>query len=338
MSIRRHGSRWQVRVRIGGGARVERTLPPGARASDARALETQIRRTHIDAAVGRRPRYLIDEALDRWVETSAKHLRSWPRDIRYRVDVLRGYTAGRPLEEIPAVAERVALVGRREGLQPASVNRVIALLRRVGNLAEKWGWTDLPIGRRVQMLAERSERHVYLSPAELQRLAAHADARTADLIRFAALSGLRLGELLGLRPGMIRDGTVLIDARSKSGRPRAVPLPPEALRIAQERLSADGWGVGRDALRTRFLRAREAAGLAHVRWHDLRHTYASWLVQAGQPLTAVRDLLGHSTLAVTTRYAHLAPAHLRQAVGALPSLQGGDSVGTGRRRRKRANR
>lgn len=327
MSIRRVGKRWQVRVRLGRGARVERTLPPGAKQSDARALEAQIRRAQIDVAVGRRPRYLIDQAIDRWVESSARHLRSWKLDLQYRVDILRGYTAGRPLEEIPTVAERVAAVGRREGLKPASINRVLALLRRVGNLAERWAWTDFPLGRRVQMLPENSERHVYLAPDDLQRLAGHAEPLTADLIRFAALSGLRLGELLALRPTMIRDGMVVLDTRTKSGRPRTVPLPQQALRIVRTRLQDDGWGVGRDALRARFSAARKAAGMSHVRWHDLRHTYASWLVQAGQPLTAVRDLLGHSTLAVTTRYAHLAPAHLRQAVGALPVLRVGKRRG-----------
>jgi site-specific recombinase XerD len=58
--------------------------------------------------------------------------------------------------------------------------------------------------------------------------------------------------------------------------------------------------------------------LPHVHWHDLRHTYASWLAQAGQPMGAIRDLMGHSSLAVTNRYAHLAPSHLRAAVASLP--------------------
>lgn len=321
MSIRKVGQRWQVRVRVGGGQRVEQTLPRGATHSDARALRAQILRAQVDSAVGRRPQYLIDQALDRWVESSAKHLKSWKLDLRYRVDVLRGYTAGHPLESIPEIADRVKEDGRREKLNPASINRYVALLRRVGNLAEKWGWTDKPIGRRVIMLPENTDRHVYLTPAEVEKLAKHADELVADMIRFAALSGLRRGEMLGLQPEQIQpDGTLVLGAHTKSGRPRGIPLPPQALAIARRRLP---WGVGKDWLRDHFHDARTAAGMAHVRWHDLRHTYASWLVQAGQPLTAVRDLLGHSTLAVTNRYAHLAPAHLREAVGALPRLGAG---------------
>lgn len=319
MSIRRHGNRWQVRVRLGGGARVERTLPPGSRRADALALEAQIRRAQVDTAVGRKPRRLIDEALDRWVESSARHLKSWKLDLQYRVAVLREFTAGRHLDALPEIADRIKTAGMAEGLNPATVNRHVALLRRVGNLAERWGWTDLPLGRRVQLLPERSERHVYLSAADVERLAAKADPLTADMIRFAALTGLRRGELLALRPEQVVDGMLLLDTATKSGRPRGIPLPPQAAAIARKRLP---WGVTKDTLRKRYQRARIAAGMPTIRWHDLRHTYASWLVQAGQPLTAVRDLLGHSSLAVTHRYAHLAPAHLREAVSTLPRLNG----------------
>ncbi len=317
MSVRKVGQRWQVRVRLGSGARAEPTLPRGASRADALQLEAKIRRSQVDAAIGRRPKYLIDEALDRWIETSARHLKSWKLDLKYRTDVLRGYTSRKPLDAIPEIAERVKEDGQREKLNPASINRYVALLRRIGNLAEQWGWTDKPLGRRVKLLPERSERHVYLSAAEVERLAKHADPLTADMIRFAVLTGLRRGELLPLQPDQVRDGLLLLGTATKSGRPRGIPLPPQAAAIARKRLP---WGVGKEVLRARFLEARSAAKLPQVRWHDLRHTYASWLVQAGQPLTAVRDLLGHSTLSVTSRYAHLAPAHLVQAVASLPSL------------------
>lgn len=329
MSIRPIGNRWQVRVRIGGGHRIERTLSPGATKADARALEAQVRRAHIDASVGRRPKYLIDDALDRWIETSAKRLRSWERDLKYRLEVLREYTAKRELDSLVEVSETLKAKGQAEGMSAPAINRYVALLRRVGNLAERWGWTDKPLGRRVVLLPERSERHVYLTPKDVQRLAKKADALTGDMIRFASLTGLRRGEMLPLTPGQIRDGLLILDSNTKNGRPRGIPLPPQAAAIARKRLP---WGVSIDTLRVRFVAARTKADMPGVRWHDLRHTYASWIVQAGQPLTAVRDLLGHSSLAVTNRYSHLAPAHLRQAVSVLPNLK------VGKRRGKRSER
>jgi len=323
MSVRKVGQRWQIRVRLGGGSRVERTLPRDATRADAKALEALVRREQIDTQIGSRQKYLIVTAIDRWVETSAKHLKSWPRDLAYRVPVLRKYAGKMSLEQLPELADRVKTDGRRENLSAAAINRYVALLRRVGNLAEKWGWTDLPLGRRIVLLPENTHRHRYLSPKDVDRLAAKAPPLVADMIRFAALTGLRRSELLALQPGQIRGGVLLLGSNTKSGKPRAIPLPPQAAAIARKRLP---WGIHHSMLRNHFLAACRASGIEDFRWHDLRHTYASWLVQAGKPLTAVRDLLGHSSLAVTNRYAHLAPEHLRDAVGALPVL----GVGKGR--------
>lgn len=327
MSIRKHGNRWQVRIRLGGGRRIERSLPAGATRADAQALETRIRQQLIGAATGLH-RYTIDDALDRWVEADARHLKSWPRDLSYRVAIVRTHTAGQPLTALPEVADRIKKRGQAEGVKAATINRYVSILRRIGNLAERWGWTDLPLGRRVVMLPEVSQRHVYLTPAQVRTLAAHADPLTADMIWFAALTGLRRGEMLRLREDSVQGDILALDAVTKSGRPRGVPMPPEAARIARRRIP---WGVEYWELRDRFEAARTAAGMPWAQWRDLRHTYASWLVQAGQSLGAVRELMGHSSATVTQRYAHLAPDHLRRAVSVLDGVR----VGTGRKAGKR---
>lgn len=72
------------------------------------------------------------------------------------------------------------------------------------------------------------------------------------------------------------------------------------------------------------LRVREDAGLPHVRLHDLRHAYGTWLAESGVPLTDVRDLMGHSSLAVTSRYAHSHVDRLRKATASLPILHGAE--------------
>lgn len=319
MSIRKHGNRWQVRVRVGGGRRIERGLPLGATRADAQALEARIRRQAIAAATGAPGRWLIDDAIDRWVESDARHLKSWARDLSYRVGVLRGHTAGQPLTALPEVADRIKRQGQQAGTTAATINRYVSILRRIGNLAERWGWTDLPLGRRVVMLPEVSQRHVYLTPAQVRQLAAAADPLTADIIWFAALTGLRRGELLRLRPEQVAGDILALDAVTKSGKPRGIPLPPQAARIARRRLP---WGLEYWELRDRFEAARKAAGMPQVQFRDLRHTYASWLVQRGQSLGAVRELMGHSSATVTQRYAHLAPEHLRRAVSVLDGLGG----------------
>lgn len=308
MSVRKIGNRWQVRLRIGGGQRIERTLPPGASRADALAVEHQIRRAQIDAAAGRRPETLIDTALDAWLAQEVQHQKSAVR-TRQRVNVLREFTAGKTLAQLAEVAAQV----KTAEAKPATINRYLSVLRRIGNLAAN-DWNLLERAPKITLLPEHNERHVYCSAAEVQRLAAKCSPEVGDLVRLAALTGLRKSELLGLTPGNLRAGAIVLDARTKTGRPRVVPLPPEALRIAAKRLP---WSVGPWILRREFEAARKAAKLPHVHFHDLRHTYASFLVQSGQSMKAVKELLGHTTMAMTDRYAHLASEHLKKAVSGL---------------------
>jgi len=332
MTVRKRKDRWEVRVRVGEGRRIEKTLPPGASKQEALAYEASIRRARIDHVVGKPRTYTISEVLDRWVETEARTLKSWQRDLRYRVEGLKQLAAGRKLGEIVDVADGIKRRGLAAGRTPATVNRYVALLRRAGNLAERWGWTAEPLGRRVQLLPEHSRRDVYLTEAEVRKLAKAADPLTADIIWFAVLTGLRRSEILALKPEQVRGDVLALDAKTKSGRPRGIPLTPRALRIARKRLP---WGIPYWDLRKRFDAARAAAGLDHVHFHDLRHTFASFLAQAGQPMGAIRDLMGHSSLSVTNRYAHLAPAHLREAIASLP---GGGRLGAGRVRSRQKKR
>ncbi len=162
---------------------------------------------------------------------------------------------------------------------------------------------------------------------------AREDAQDADLIRLAAYAGLRRGELVALR---WRDvdfaGRKLIVRRSLSGdtevrstksrRARQVPLPDQAAR-ALERLRRRGDFTGPDdyvfasrlgrrldpsALRRRFERARVAARLEALRFHDLRHTYGSLLVAGGIDLPSVKAAMGHAHITTTERYLHARPA------------------------------
>lgn len=315
MSIRaRPGGRWQVRIRTGNGRRIEQTLPPGATRRDAQRLEAQLIARQVALSTGQKPRRLIDEALTEWVETQAKALKSWDRDLKYRVEVTRLYTAGRHLDELQDVAQAIIKDGRKEGLAPATINRQLAILRRIGNLAFKWGWTDTPYGQRISMLPGERTREVFLTADQVRALLEHCSPEVADVVRLATLTGLRRGEIMRLTPANIVAGSIILDSNTKSGKPRVVPLPPQAALIVANRLP---WQVTVWEVRNGFERARVAAGMPHVHLHDLRHTYASWLVQGGASLTAVRDLLGHSSLAVTSKYAHLARPDLAKATRRL---------------------
>jgi integrase len=180
--------------------------------------------------------------------------------------------------------------------------------------------------------AHRDPTRPALTPSEIDARA-REDAQDAELIRVAAYAGLRRGELVALR---WRDvdfaGRKIVVRRSlsadtelrstKSRRAREVPLPNQAA-AALERLSRRVEFTGPDdyvfanrlgrrldpsALRRRFERARDAAGLEPLRFHDLRHTYGSLLVAGGIDLPSVKAAMGHSRISMTERYLHARPA------------------------------
>lgn len=307
MPITRRRGGWQVDVRVGG-QRIRRLIASKALAQE---LEAKLRDDAGRIKAGLDPRRTLADALARHLTTSATALRSY-ESLLSVARVIRPFL-GRPIDQIADAAADIIRDGQARNRQPATINRHLALLRKIGNQAVVWGWTQHPAGKRVQLLPERNERHVYLTKDEVARLASECRSQGAkDAVLLAAYTGLRRGELLALTPQHWRDGALWL-ATSKSGRPRRVPVPPDSWEIC-ERLPL---ATTAKALRTDFDRARKAAGLPHVHFHDLRHTYASWLVQHGVDLISLKSLMGHSTIQMTSRYAHLEDEHLTAAVARL---------------------
>jgi integrase len=164
------------------------------------------------------------------------------------------------------------------------------------------------------------------------------DRQDAELIRVAAYAGLRMGELLALRWRDIdfaghaltisRAMSAGVESSTKSGKVRRVPLPDQAagaldrLSRRQDFTGADelvfcnvlGRSLDGSALRRRFKRARDAAGLRPLRFHDLRHTYGSLLAASGVDLVTIKSAMGHADLATTGRYLHARPASEQAAI------------------------
>ena len=137
-------------------------------------------------------------------------------------------------------------------------------------------------------------------------------------------TGLRRGEILKLRWGSVDFDRQLLTVEgrnAKSRQTRHVPLNEEAVDVLRRWREQSGTGMRVFDVVTGFQAAWEKilkrAGISNFRWHDLRHHFASRLVQEGVPLNTVRDLLGHSTVGMSLRYAHLAPDQRREAVAKL---------------------
>jgi len=217
-----------------------------------------------------------------------------------------------------------ASVGSPRPLSAAAVNRELALLRHLLRLAhEEWGaLTAVP---RIRLEREPQGGLRWLTPEEANTLLAKCREQKkdlADLVEFCLLTGLRQSEALGLAwERCDRSRGVIRIEETKSGRRREVPLVDESDAVLVRRgPQARGLVFGSSswtAFRKHWEAAVQAAGLVDFHFHDLRHTFASWAVQRGVSLQELKHLLGHASLAMVMRYAHLSPEHLRSAVGRL---------------------
>lgn len=164
----------------------------------------------------------------------------------------------------------------------------------------------------------------------------------ADLVEFCLFTGIRRGEALGLTWDRVdRSRGVIRLELTKSGRRREVPLSSNADAVLARRWTAGAVGYvfgsrNWNSFRSAWQAALTAAQIENFRFHDLRHTFASWLVQRGRTLKEVQEALGHQTIVMTMRYSHLAPEHLRAAVAVLDGvLPGGPAERRPRFQRKR---
>lgn len=303
---RRPNGSYQVTVCYGG--RTHRKSSRHWTRAAARAFEAHWLAEIRDAASGRPPVRSIADALERWLIEHVPRLRS-ARQTRNHARRLLPYIAGRALTDAPQVWAQIKVASA--GKAPATVNHQGRILRQLCRMAwREWGWLPQPVT--ISLLPE-APRESFLTREQVEALAqACPSPETGDYIRLAAYTGIRRGHLLRLTHHDIEGEFLRLDRSSKTKVLQWVPLHPRVQAIA-ERLPL---GVGSARLQAEWTTARQATGI-DCRWHDLRHTCASWLVQAGVPLYTVAQFLGHSSTTVTQRYAHLAPQHLADAVRKL---------------------
>jgi integrase len=214
------------------------------------------------------------------------------------------------------------------GLQPGTINRYMALVKYIFNLAERWEVIDKAPTRNVVRLEENNRKERYLTQEELERLmdALNKCQRPVipDVIMFLLLTGARRNEVLHLvwtELDMDKATWTLPVERNKAKRVKKTPLSLEAMAILLKYKDNGSdyvfpnpeTGKPFKHIFWTWDKIRKDAGLPDMRGHDLRHVHASILVNSGCSLYEVSKLLGHSNLSITERYAHLTPNTLREA-------------------------
>ncbi|HEX7638168.1 MAG TPA: site-specific integrase [Burkholderiaceae bacterium] len=292
------------------GARVRRRqlLPAGWTRAQADAFDRKESAALYAIASGiAKPRHTVGQAVELYLKERAPALKAGA-NARREIEGMADWYEDRPIEELPEVCAEYA-ADQHGALAPATIKNRIAYLRA----ACRWAWKRHGLGEhdpgeRVVAPEVRNARTVTITRAEVLRLARtcrHRGVRALILVLY--YSGMRVSEA---QRADRRDGCFVL-ADTKNGEPRVIPIHPAA-RVAAGvpmplRSEIDYW----------WPLAREACGLQHVRLHDLRHTAATEMVNAGEDLATVGKVLGHKSPASTQRYSHHSTARQAVAVGKI---------------------
>lgn len=298
--------------------RVHRRLPPGTTARDAKRVESELRIAAERTAGSRKVQIPGDPSLTDILAAyckDAEHLRS-PDTARHHAQRIGAWAEKYRASDARRCAAHI-IRDMRGTYADATINRSLGALKRALHVAWERGQCAEDWSAHVKRLPEHNARDVYLSVEQVAAIADRASDQVRAAIWIALLTGCRRGEVLALQPAMIGTDTLTLPAgNTKTLRTRTVPIVP-ALRPW---LAAVPLRINYEGLKSGFRRAREAAGMAHVHYHDLRHSCATILLALGTPLDVVRDILGHTTIKTTERYAHALVARQRTALEGLGAL------------------
>jgi integrase len=281
------------------------------------------------AKLGERPRRAWNEAVVRWlkeashkatIESDKAHLRWLDRFLR-----------GKQLEAINrSLVDRITEARLGEGVSNATVNRTLEVLRAIlRKSVNEWEWLDK--APQVRMLKEPTRRIRFLTREEAQRLLSVLPEHLAEMAAFSLATGLRRANVTGMQwsqVDLVRRLAWIHPDQAKARKAIAVPLNAEAVVIIRRQVGKHATHVfsfrGKPIIQVStkaWYDALQKAGIEDFRWHDLRHTWASWHVQQGTPLHALQELGGWESAEMVRRYAHLTAEHLAPYADRLCALR-----------------
>lgn len=272
--------------------------------------------------IGVKPKFSWQQAVVRYMqENTRKHQENDLLAIQWLDQFLGNAILNNIDREMMAMILRAK---KKEGVKNATANRIVQFVKVVLNKAKKeWGWIDTVPS--VKLLPEPKRRIRFLTREEANLLISELPEHLAMMARFSLSTGLRASNVTGLEWGQVdlnkRHAWIYHD-QAKAGKAIPVPLNNDAILVLREcigkhdtivfpyhgqkvkRCSASGWR-----------RALKRCNIIDFRWHDLRHTWASWHVQNGTPLNVLMELGGWSDISMVMKYAHFGSDHLAEYAG-----------------------
>lgn len=312
----KRGKSWWIDFTAPNGQRVRRSAGTGDK-TQAQELHDRLKaEAWRQVQLGDRPIYTWDDAGLRWlnersykatIDKDEEHLR-W----------LQPYLHGKPIKDLDRNFLMQLLEIKRKETSGATANRVLALIRAILKMAVEWDWLDY--APKLRQFPESKRRIRWLTQEEAKRLLDELPAHLRDMALFSLSTGLRKGNVTGLEWDQIdlhRRVAWIHPDQAKSRKAIGVNLTNTAMEVLHRqrgmhlRRVFTFRGEPVDQVTTKaWYGALQRAEITNFRWHDLRHTWASWHVQAGTPLDRLQEMGGWESIEMVRRYAHLAPEHL----------------------------
>ena len=296
-----------------------------------KAREGEIAQGRFNLEKAKKP-HPIAELLQRYHKHAESYKASYSRE-RYALDGFAKYFESRYLSDIMTWGIERWKRDREKQVQRSTVNRELTVLKHMLKMGVKWGLIPVNPAAGVSPFPVQEGRIRYLSEDEIPALLEACEKQVTSpwlypLVVLALNTGARQGELLQLRYEDVDfERGLIYFGRTKNRKLKTIPMNKTVKEAVEwllkhrysEYLFSWPWGkqIGRTTIHDAFKKACREAKVNEMRFHDLRHTAASYLVMEGVDLPTVKEILGHREIEMTLRYSHLAPAHKAKAVEKL---------------------
>ncbi|MFA5459797.1 MAG: tyrosine-type recombinase/integrase [Candidatus Paceibacterota bacterium] len=338
MGIYKKGNNWYVDYYLKG-RRKRKKVGPSKKLAEQVLKDIQVKIAKGEyLGIFEEEKVLFSDFVQKYLAFSKtnKAFSSYKRDLVSSKNLLPAFGEKYLFEITPQMVEEYKAKRLQEGVTPATVNRELSCLRHLFNKAIEWGYLTKNPLQRVKLLKEPPGRIRYLKTEEIERLLKTIDSfpqytksYLKPIVVIALNTGLRKGEILRLRWKDVDFIKKRITVNvTKTNEIRTVPmnelLYQELKKMTSnqenEYMFCNKKGKPFENVRKSFDRALKIAGIDDFRFHDLRHTFASYLVMSGCDIRTVQQLMGHKDIKMTMRYSHLSKSHLQEAVERLDNL------------------
>jgi integrase len=313
----KRGNTWWMDFTAPNGQRIRRSAGTADKAQAQELHDSLKAQAWRQVKLGDRPEYMWDDAGVRWIQERGNKA-SICDDIQ-RLRWLQTYLRGKPLMEIDRKAIMEILEIKRKETSSATANRYLALVRAILRSCVEWDWLDS--APTLRQYKEPQGRIFWLTPEQARRLLQELPNHLRDMAELTLATGLRRRNVMLLQWSQIdlqKQLAWIHPDEAKARKAIGVPLGCNAIDVLRRRLGIDmtyvftyrGHPVT-DVTTKAWYNALKRAGIPDgFRWHDLRHTWASWHAQNGTPLHVLQEMGGWSSVAMVKRYAHLSTQHL----------------------------